>query len=48
MGTVISIIVLCAVLFFAIRYIVKAKRRGVKCIGCPNGGENCHCGCNKE
>lgn len=37
----------------AVAYIVKAKNRGVKCIGCPAGG-NCPeksgggCGCNLE
>ncbi len=37
----------------AMTYIIKAKRRGVKCIGCPTAGscgvqgehEHCHCGC---
>lgn len=41
---IVSIIVI--VLFIAIRYIVKAKARGQKCIGCPNSGtcgKCCHC-----
>lgn len=30
----------------ACAYIVKAKKRGVKCIGCPAGGQcSGHCGC---
>ena len=38
----------------AILYIVKAKKSGQKCIGCPHGGKcgsqtqscnGCHCGC---
>ena len=35
------------VLFLAIRYIYKAKKKGVKCIGCPQGNNcshNCNCG----
>ena len=29
----------------AVAYIVKAKRSGKKCIGCPEGGcGNCSCG----
>ena len=27
-------------------YIYKAKKRGAKCIGCPNGGKGCSCGCS--
>ena len=26
------------IIAFAVAYIVKAKKRGVKCIGCPAGG----------
>lgn len=35
----------------AVTYIYKAKKSGVKCIGCPSGKEcgksksNCGCGC---
>ena len=39
----------------AIAYIVKAKKSGAKCIGCPSGGccsekkgETCNCGCQTE
>lgn len=39
----------------AVAYIVKAKKRGVKCIGCPAGGNcpgknagGCGYGCNLE
>ena len=35
MATVIAVIAVVAALFFAIRYIVKEKKRGNKCIGCP-------------
>ena len=34
-ATVIAVIALILIVFFAVRYIVKAKKRGVKCIGCP-------------
>lgn len=36
--TVISLIALIAIVFFAVRYIVKSKKRGVRCIGCPAAG----------
>ena len=47
-GAIVTTIVIAAGL-----YIYKAKRRGVKCIGCPNAGScgvqgehtHCHCGC---
>ena len=47
-----------AVIFAAaVVYIVKEKKRGVKCIGCPaagtcasknNGNTECCCGCQSE
>ncbi|GAA6492690.1 hypothetical protein K280104A7_22540 [Candidatus Bariatricus faecipullorum] len=40
MADVIVLIILALILGGAITYIVKAKKRGVKCIGCPAGG-NC-------
>lgn len=43
-------IVLILVLAGSIGYIIKAKRNGAKCIGCPSskecgGQHNSHCGC---
>ena len=35
-GEVISIIVIFLIISSVIIYIVKAKRKGVKCIGCPD------------
>ncbi|MBQ8767833.1 MAG: FeoB-associated Cys-rich membrane protein [Clostridia bacterium] len=35
---IIAIVVL--IVAFAVAYIVKAKKKGAKCIGCPAGG-NC-------
>ena len=37
------IAVLVAVLGGAAGYVYKSKKKGVKCIGCPNG-----CACNTE
>ena len=39
MDNVILIAVLVLILGAALAYIIKAKRRGVKCIGCPAGGQ---------
>lgn len=39
-------IIILAIIGFAIAKIVKAKRSGVKCIGCPHGqtsGSDCGC-----
>ena len=35
-GEVISIILITIIISGVIIYIVKAKRKGVKCIGCPD------------
>lgn len=35
LSTIIAGLALGAIVFFALRYIVKQKRKGVKCIGCP-------------
>lgn len=57
MTNAIVIAILAVVLGLAIRYIVKAKKRGVKCIGCPagscgscaqNGGLSCSCHTDAE
>ena len=40
MATVIGVIVLAVLIGSAAAYIIKAKKNGVKCIGCPAGG-NC-------
>ncbi len=34
-ATVIAVIALIAIVFLAVRYIVKEKKKGTKCIGCP-------------
>lgn len=40
MGNIITVMMAGAILGFAICYIRKEKKRGVKCIGCPAG---CSC-----
>lgn len=40
MTDLIALLILVLILGLAVAYMVKAKRRGVKCIGCPAGG-NC-------
>ena len=40
MANVISVIILAVLIGGAAAYIVRSKRNGVKCIGCPAGG-NC-------
>lgn len=37
--TIIAAVVLALILGAAIVYIYKAKKRGVKCIGCPDSGK---------
>lgn len=44
MANVIASLVILLIVGWAVRYIYKAKKSGVKCIGCPNGG-SCHGGC---
>lgn len=38
-ATIIAVIALAFVLFLVIRYLVREKRKGNKCIGCPYAGE---------
>ena len=50
--TTVDYIVIAAVALIvggAVAYIVKAKKSGKKCIGCPDSGScsgNCGCGCS--
>ena len=39
MATVMAVIALVLIVFFAVRYIVKEKKKGTKCIGCPMAGQ---------
>ena len=49
MKNILLVLVLVAIIGGAVFYIVRAKRKGVKCIGCPSGktcGGGCKGGCN--
>ena len=52
MENVMIIIVVAVILALAIGYVVKAKKSGRKCIGCPGGSCNgsCSgcCGCGEK
>lgn len=46
-------VIIVATVGLAIRYIYKAKKSGVKCIGCPNAGtcgsqNTGSCGCHSD
>ena len=51
MANVLIAVILLAIVGLAARYVVKAKKSGRKCIGCPDGcscgkdGSSCGCGC---
>ena len=38
-ATIIAILAIAAILFFAVRYIYKEKKKGTACIGCPYAGD---------
>ena len=54
MDSVAVIAIVCAILVLAVGYIIKAKKRGVKCVGCADGGScgrscgSCNCGCGEK
>jgi hypothetical protein len=53
MADIIIGLIIVAMVGLAIRYIYKAKKSGVKCIGCPNAGtcgskNTGSCGCHSE
>ncbi len=51
---ILIVAILAAILGFAIVYIVKAKKNGKQCIGCPDAAtcaarkNGCGCGCSTE
>lgn len=47
MGNVIIIGIVAVLAGAAIRYLIKAKKQGKSCIGCPASGA-CHGNCGKE
>ena len=47
MVNLILIFIIGAIVGLAAGYVYKAKKRGVKCVGCPHSGScggNCGCG----
>jgi len=50
MGDYIVLGIVAVVLIAVIIYIVKQKKNGAKCIGCPLGGKcsSCGCGCDSK
>ncbi len=50
MENIIVIVALVLIIGGAAAYVLKQRKKGVKCIGCPNG-ESCSgncCSCHKE
>ena len=47
MENIIIVAILVVIVGLAVRYIIKAKKSGKKCIGCPDGG-SCSSGCGCE
>ena len=45
MEEIIVILIIAAILGFAVAYIVNAKRKGQKCVGCPYS-KGCSGGCS--
>lgn len=52
MENYIVIAVLALIIGGAVFYVLKQRKKGVKCIGCPNGdncsGDCCSCNTNKK
>lgn len=57
MADLFVVAILAVIVGAAIVYIIKEKKRGVKCIGCPaarncagknHGDSGCSCGCQSE
>ena len=49
METWIAIGVIALIVGLAAGYVIKAKKSGKKCIGCPEGGcKECSCNCSQK
>lgn len=56
MMDVVVILIILLMVGSALRYIIRAKKKGIKCIGCPMAGrcgsghdkDEPQCGCDKE
>ena len=53
-GDIIAIGAICLIIGFAVFYVIRAKKNGQNCIGCPSaktcGGScgSCSCGCGEN
>ena len=53
-GEIIAIVLCTLIIGGALAYIIKAKKSGKKCIGCPDSSScsgacsSCSCGCKKK
>lgn len=48
-ATIITAAVIAAILAIAIVYIIRTRKKGIKCIGCPeNGCSSCSCNCQSK
>lgn len=43
LSSIIALLIIAAAVCAALIYIVKAKKKGAKCIGCSAAGTCCHC-----
>lgn len=52
MTDIIIVAVIVVIVGLAAGYIIRAKKSGQKCIGCPSskecGSKNCSCGCSDK
>ena len=52
MTDIIIVAVIVVIVTLAAGYIIRAKKSGQKCIGCPSskvcGSKNCNCGCSDK
>lgn len=46
MENLVIMAIVAVILGLAIGYVVKAKKNGQKCIGCPSNGSCCNGGCS--
>lgn len=48
-ATIITAVVIAAIIAVAIVYIIRTRKKGIKCIGCPeNGCSSCSCNCQSK
>ncbi len=46
MENIVLVAVIAVIIVSALVYVIKAKKKGVKCIGCPSGGK-CNGSCSE-